>query len=287
MKNILCVSILIAFISGCKVLSSDDIRKTPKIELDALELYPSVEPNFLRIDVLRQQETTTTGEVTTTSDVPYHPFGFDLGNGLFIDLNMNICFRMDSLIGIPPFQNYMLECFSNKKNLLIEKYRYENDTMYEVKPKTGKIIQKYHVENYGDSIAYFDGKRFDYAISRTEKQINFYPNRRYREIIYKESDNEYALRISNKRQRVYLLEENNLHLGNGYTLKMSNDRKKMVLWDTHRRRQSLLYIFEKAHDRIFVYDLNFSGKVIYFSQNTLQIQHNEYFGGTYRLTKLP
>ena len=65
-----------------------------------LQLKLSHEINDLRIDLVRQEETSMVDDITTTNKVDYHPVGFDLGYGLFLDLNDNLSFRSDYLLKV-------------------------------------------------------------------------------------------------------------------------------------------------------------------------------------------
>ncbi len=286
MKNVVGVALILLLISGCKTLDVNEIYMSKKVSFEPLELRPSVEPNFQRIDILRQQETSTAGDVTVVSDVPYASFGFDLGNGLFMDLNHNISFRIDTLLRILPYENFVLERFDNaRKATPSSRYKFQDYTLTFENPKTGKTRTDYRIENFGDSIAYLDGDKLDFALAQTDAMTIQYTGRRSKNIIYKSSDTEYFIKHSRRNSDYYKLSPTEIQLGDDYTLRLSANGLKMELLRNSRRGYTLLYIFEKTPDKIYVYDLAFKGKVIHYSKDRIQIQYNQHLGEIYSVKK--
>ncbi len=68
---------------------------------DNTESDRTFEPAFdiyeQRIDVIRQRESFALDDQCVTEDIPYHPVGIDLGNGLFFDLNCNLSLLINKL----------------------------------------------------------------------------------------------------------------------------------------------------------------------------------------------
>ena len=93
MKKILLLTLPFLLLLSCNPLDLSTLDQDIKFE--ELDLKVSYELEDLRFDVIRQQTSDATSDVgdTDTEDVPYHPFGFDLGNGLFYDLNGNLGFK--------------------------------------------------------------------------------------------------------------------------------------------------------------------------------------------------
>ena len=73
----------------------------------------SFEPAFdiyeQRIDVIRQQESYSMDDQCVTEDVPYHPVGIDLGNGLFFDLNCNLSLLINKLPWVEDENEFSVE----------------------------------------------------------------------------------------------------------------------------------------------------------------------------------
>jgi hypothetical protein len=104
------------FCVSCATLNVDEIRNLHKTAFDPLELKPGYETNNLRIDLIRKTFTENVSDsVTETKDTPYHPLGFDIGNGLFYDINENLCLRLDFLLGYSSDKNFEIhEAYKGK-----------------------------------------------------------------------------------------------------------------------------------------------------------------------------
>ncbi|MCB1137468.1 MAG: hypothetical protein KDK23_01885 [Leptospiraceae bacterium] len=86
-------------------LPQDSERK----QLEPLELRAGIEPYFRRVDIIRQQDCTTTttvnadGTVSTRTQCtprPYYPLGVYMGNGLFLDAVGNLSVDLVTYIGL-------------------------------------------------------------------------------------------------------------------------------------------------------------------------------------------
>jgi hypothetical protein len=90
--------------TSCYTLNVAEIRsKENKIPIETLDLRMGFEVYDLRIDLLRETTTqTVTGANGTVSsqtvNVPYHYLGVYLFDGVFLDLNNNLCFNVIDLI---------------------------------------------------------------------------------------------------------------------------------------------------------------------------------------------
>lgn len=85
--------ILLASLTGCATLNQGEINNANRRAPDSLQLQPMLDIFSERIDIVRNKtdrELSTEGE--GSEDMPYHDAGFYLGNGLFYDLNGNLCF---------------------------------------------------------------------------------------------------------------------------------------------------------------------------------------------------
>ena len=76
---------------------------------EVLELQLSYELQHLRIDIIRQQDQSMVDDVPSYTDRPYHPVGFDLGFGLFFDLNRNLSLRIDQLMELSSSPQYKIQ----------------------------------------------------------------------------------------------------------------------------------------------------------------------------------
>jgi hypothetical protein len=153
--NILCV-IFILICSACSTLIITEIQSLNKHDFDSLILKPGIEPNELRIDVIRQTyEQNVTDSTKETKDSPYNPLGFDLGNGLFYDLNGNLSFKINYLLNYSSDSDFEVEIINRpSKNKGIIKYSFCNDSLRISYPPKDKIYNKFNRTRQGDSISF-------------------------------------------------------------------------------------------------------------------------------------
>jgi hypothetical protein len=114
--------LLILAVSGCATLSKNDIpAQADIIDLEPQKIDIAYDVLLLRIDLNRQ--TTTQSRTVTTTDaqgrsqtrtesyqvpVPYHYLGVDMGNGIFLDANMNLALNLFQLLGITKDQDFRI-----------------------------------------------------------------------------------------------------------------------------------------------------------------------------------
>lgn len=110
-KGSICLVLLSLWTSvACATLDPQQIpQENERQPLDSLELRAGIEPYFRRVDIIRQQDCTTTTTVnadgtTSTStqcnDRPYYPLGLFMGNGLFLDAVGNLSIDLVTLVGL-------------------------------------------------------------------------------------------------------------------------------------------------------------------------------------------
>ncbi len=114
--------IIILAVSGCATLSKSDLpAQSDIIEFEPQKIDIAYDVMLMRID-LRRQTTTQTRTVTTTDSqgrsstrtetyevpVAYHYLGVDLGNGIFLDANMNLSLNLFQLLGLGKDQDFTI-----------------------------------------------------------------------------------------------------------------------------------------------------------------------------------
>lgn len=74
--------------NSCATLNTSEIEYLEKVKFKSLTLTPDWEARNLRIDLISQTSAEDVNDsVKEKEDTPYHLIGFDLGHGLFYDLN--------------------------------------------------------------------------------------------------------------------------------------------------------------------------------------------------------
>jgi hypothetical protein len=84
--------ISIVFLNSCATLNQNEIKTAPHKLIEEQQLLPMLDYFGERLDILRNKTEVRGGANSEgTEDMPYHDAGFYLGNGLFYDLNGNLC----------------------------------------------------------------------------------------------------------------------------------------------------------------------------------------------------
>ncbi len=143
MKTIrfLLLSLFIVLLNSCATLNISEIKNTGnKIAINALNLRMSLEVYDLRIDLLRETTTQTVGSVNgvataQTVNVPYHPLGVYLFDGVFLDINNNLSFNVIDLVDNTYQQDFEIK----QKN----KYRPNSPFDYIVTRKGNEVKREY------------------------------------------------------------------------------------------------------------------------------------------------
>ncbi|MBN2610192.1 MAG: hypothetical protein JXB00_01405 [Bacteroidales bacterium] len=247
------------------------------MKFDSLSLIPDWEANDLRIDLIRQTyEEDLTDSTKETKETPYHPIGFDLGNGLFYDLNENLCLRLDYILDISKANDFEIHKISRpEKNKGYTIYRFINDSLLVQYPPRKKIHYRYHRINHLDSIAFMYKKRLKYAITETDSSLIYSGKKRKWDVIKKIADNNYYLN-KKKWKEDYKIENNDIFLENDYIVCLTNNDSRIEI-KRHRkkRKDKILYTIEKGSDKLFIYDKNYSGLLIEKEGNNILIYRNK------------
>ena len=267
MRKLLLFSVLLVLVaSACSTLSVVEIKNIERQPFEPLMLRPGVDPTELKIDILRQSNTERINDSTSEiQETPYHPLGFDLGNGLFYDLNENLNLKISSLLNIAENQNFELEKSSRpgKKGGKIN-YLYMNDTLRVNFPPKTKKHYCYDWVKTADSIAYRYKNHLSYAVVKTDSSLIYRGKRRkWNEIVRLDSCRFYSGR---KLGRVfYEMKDGQIYLGKYYLISLSNDAKTLEIKTQSRGKSKTIFTMIKSADKLFVFDKRYMG---------LKIEHN-------------
>ncbi len=94
-----------AILQSCSPVLEQNITNLEKIDLEPLKLEPGYDLYSIRLDVIRETETSAGGQ-GGTQFASYNRLGFHLGNGLFYDLNNNLSILVDKLYEIKENENF-------------------------------------------------------------------------------------------------------------------------------------------------------------------------------------
>ncbi len=285
MKKTVFILLAALLIHSCATLDVNEIENLKKESFEPFMLKPDVDVNRIRIDILRQKndEVSTLDSTKETVDVIYHPFGFELGNDLFFDLNDNLGIRIDELFNVEN-KYFEVELFTRpKKNKGVYKQQFLNDTIKRKTPFTGKQRYELHEEKNGDTLKVLRKKRVLFSV--IDQDTAFIYKRRWatKDVLYKADDQSYYLN-RNRKRFTYKLSSDTLYFGKRYMLVRTKGNKAIELRWRRKRSSELLYRIERGNDRLFIYDRYFRGTQLEIKGDTLFEYHNNYLFSKYVIT---
>lgn len=276
MKNsivVLAIHLLLSglAISGCSSLNVREIKALERIPFEPLRIQPEVEPNDLRVDVIRQTEQTTVGNSVRTTDVPYDPLGLNLGNGLFYDTNENFSLRLDYLLDFEGAEAFELRktttpTFDSGLTL----YSLADDTVTISRPPGKKVRYQYHRTGSQDSRSFMRRGNLDYTIVQRDSALVQRNSRREIKGIYKQDDENFYLQ--RRRTKIdYRLADGEVYLRDRYILALTNQNKTLGIYRTTRKGKRLIQTIERSRDKILVYNSDFKGKKLEFTGDGVRV----------------
>jgi hypothetical protein len=279
MKQIIMKSTaIIILLNSCAALNLPEIQNLERTEFEVLRLKPIEEPNDLRIDIIRQTYVQNVNDSTQKTELmPYHPLGFDLGNGLYYDLNKNLSIRIDYLLNLTSGDNFTIkEIINPKKAKGTITYDFNGDTLTMKSDRRDKEYLRYIKSSHGDSITYLNKSRLDYSIIKTDTSIAYRGKRGIMDVIYKSSDNQFYIR-QRKRQEIFQITSNEIKLGDYYLIKLSEDNKRLVIARQGKTGTKTFYTIDKSIDKLFIYDDKYRGIEIENKENYINVYINGNF----------
>lgn len=262
---------------ACSTLNVREIKNLDRMAFAPLRLDPDVETTDLRIEVIRQTQQVHSAQGTTTVDIPNDPLGFNLGNGLFYDLNENFSLRLDRLMGFTDSQNFTLKKATTNSffNNGLETYAYVNDSLALLRPGRTRSRPQYHTEGPADSLTYSRKNNFKYAVVERDSVLVYRNKRKVKEAIYTQDENHYYLQ-RRRRKIAFSQQGHEINLQDNYLVALSNGDKTMTIYELRRRgRRVPCLTIERSQDKVFVYDQKYRGRKLEFNGNALTIYENK------------
>ena len=285
MKPTAIIFSVLILISSCATLNINEIRNLEKTEFDSLTLIPDWEANNLRIDLIRQTYEEDVNDSTTESKkTPYHPIGFNLGNGLFYDLNKNLCLRLDYILDFSEENSFEIQKTTrpvNKRKFII--YQFLNDSLLVRYPPRKKAHYRYHRITYSDSLVYMYKKRLKYAVIRKDSALIYSGKKRKWDVIHKIDDNNYYLNKKWRKEN-YQIKDNSIVLEHNYVVSLLNDNSRIEIKSYRKNGKGrILYTLERDPEKLFIYNKYYSGLRIEKDGNNILIYRNNTLLGKYEL----
>ncbi|MBX2876851.1 MAG: hypothetical protein KTR30_32335 [Saprospiraceae bacterium] len=252
MKKVLLLIPSLLFLAFHPNTDSEKLSEREASTFQQLALNPAYELEELRIDIIRREETTADGDGnSSTEKVDYHPLGFDLGNGLFYDLNGNLALRLKHLFDLDDQNEFTVKRIGNvQQNRGIEKRKVsERAICREWRGVLGNDrSQCLDVFEEDGSLKVTRNGRFCYQIVEAEGEVKYSRNRnggRWTRLL-EEGEQTFVEQIRERRRDVYKQEDGEVRLGRDILLKVAESGKKIEIYRLRRQLEPRL-IFTLQH----------------------------------------
>lgn len=268
---------------GClTTLKITEIKELSKAKFDSLTIQPDIELYGFRIDIIRQTIDEQINDSTTQAEVvPYHFLGFNLGNGLFYDLNDNLSMRVDYLLNIDTKNDFEIEKFYSKSKWN-RKYKSEKGNFtseYPCKKKTYDILQ---VENFNDSLSISYKNKHRYSILTHDSLIKYMNTKIILDQIQKKDKNFYYQKYG-RRVDEYKLVDKAIILDNKYKIIQNKDGDIIQIFRIGKKKDYLFYKIIRNDKDLFIYNDKFYGMKITLDSTKFTLYYNDKIGYGYRI----
>ncbi len=290
-KHISFVLFLIIIItSSCSTLNIAEINKLNKQNFDNTKLNIDYDISNMRIDIIRQEDYDS-DNVTTKR--PYHPLGFNLGNGIFVDMNYNISLLVLDLFKIHKKDTFLIirknynSFFRNDiiyKNIDINLSDIQKNLIPKIAKKNTKYTQ-FSVEKTG-----FIKNKNKTIIANSDNLIEAQRQSAYNFQITT-NDSLYTYKTALSKVKINVMSNNNyqiksllgnkefkqtgdtVFIGNKYIIK--NLGNAIEIWRNRKLgRNYFIYKIIKSENELFIFNNNFKGFGISKLENKLVVQKN-------------
>lgn len=277
MKHLSFIVLIVLFTChSCTTLDIHELQNMDKIAFQPITLKPDCETNNLRIDIIRQTyESRINDSTKKTNKVSYHPIGFNLGNGLFYDLNRNLCLRIDHLKNISPDSNIIINQITRpQKNRGITTYQLKGDTLSRTWSWGKKMHYDHHCLQHDDSTFFYHHEHLKYIIADNDTAYVYAGKRRIRDIIHKVSDSLYYVN-KNRPKNSFRLSKNKIHVGKDYIIKSENQNRTLSIQRHGSKKDRPLFKIERSADKIMIYNYKYYGQKIVLKDSSIYIYQNK------------
>ncbi|MBP7506802.1 MAG: hypothetical protein KA807_03195 [Prolixibacteraceae bacterium] len=275
------------FYSNYKYLKSYNSGEEPY----KLNLKPGTELLLMREDIYRntyteEKSTSDSTKETVTTDANYHPLGFRICKGVFLDINENLFLNIPELFNTEETKNYQIVC---------ETPTLFGKNIYKVIKEGNEIsrISESLLGNSVDKITLFDDKitikesglfsstnTIDISnekISYKYGLINILPPS-----ITKESENEYVIKSGFDKKRISQIDENKISIKKYFDIARLNDKIEFKFKYGYNNPFILIktdtgYLFENSKGYLV--------KII-IDSDTIEVWYDKRLERTYYLKKL-
>lgn len=285
-KIILPIFLLLTLLQSCSQVFQKDILAlhNKEQEWELLRLEPMADIYLLRLDLIRERENyaNPNGFGGSTVLAPYHRLGFNLGNGLFFDLNDNLCLLVPELFGLGREETFEIEEQTSPRRS--NSYAHTGDQFiakYGTFFGTGEVMNIDRNSEPNTTIlsqSMFSKVR---VIDTENGLILKYPLGKT--AILNEEKGYSVKQLIGRRE--YLKFGSEIILDNIYFIKERANRIEIYARKAFSDQRRLLYTMVKGNNQVIIYDRKNNGYKIQFDGNKFEYFRNKQLQVVYRLVK--
>ena len=263
---------LLPFIFGCATLNLSTIEEAARTDFQPLILEPHFDVYNIRIDVIRQTDESETDDSTTgTEERRYHPVGFNLGNGLFLDLNDNLSFLVPELLNVDPGENFTItqQSFGHLVNTTTT-YKLADSLFVKVNKGLITTRSKKRIHRNDSVLLVNEGLFSKYRITGSDSSYSYHSGLS-NTTLHKTDQGYYYNTLFGRYE--YKKRDNEINIGKRYIVRNRGDQIEIVERGLFNG-ENLLYKIIKSDNRLILYDRNYRGKEIIAGKGALYVNKN-------------
>lgn len=273
MKYIFTLLAALATLASCTTLNQADIQRLEPTAFEPLTLRPNYELYDFRMDIIRQQESQMVDSTMDTSDTPYHRLGFDLGNGLFFDLNENLSFDLLTLMEVDSHGELSVLQSFKKNGLTWKKLVVNSDNWCVEQQRLFKQKRCYDLERADNELKVFRKDRLRYSILNEPDTVQLFNRQgKVRDQLVRIDEHTF-LEGTRRRRDEFALKDQLVNLDN-YRVALTRSGREIQILRRRKRTDKLLYRIIRDANTIYVFNSLYRGYKVILGDEHLSVFSN-------------
>lgn len=279
MKNFL-LSFLIFFTIGltnCSLPLQVEMTNLERVSFDDLKLQPTHDLYNYRHDILRQKQWVGNEICGYQENMPYHPLGMELGNGLFMDLNYNLSLDLTSVLTLPESGAFVLNRKDYRRPELERQVRVSKeqvcyDEIHFLSKETKRVCRD--ITYNGELIEVKQDRLGNFSIQQQGERFSLIDDRgRITSHIRPKGEGIYVDDLRSPRYDFQQV-ENEILLGR-YRITLSPKRDEIQIYQRDAKRERLIKKIVKTQGYLYILDAKNRGEVVQIDKDQLRIKSGE------------
>lgn len=274
MKNTL-PWLLIICLFGCTGPRIIPVDSASRVLPEPLVIRPAFDMYSLRADLIRQKTYSYINDQYHEQPVSYHPLGFDLSNGLFFDLNRNLCLDLGYLLKLDKSRDFTLKTTNcsvdgqpkKRQHFIVQAGDQLCTGSGRDADEAATICRT--LEQEGEQTKVTKNNKEDFTFSLSESGPTFARKGKVRAEIMKTSNS--TFRAETNRPFEVSMIENQLTLGKAYYVHADDEKKEVSIFQRRKRNHKLLYTITETPTALIVNSLNSNRYVVALDKNALTL----------------